>query len=468
MLIRISELNHLKITLPHSGITLTLGTIVRRNYDNLMKKNELKTIYVKSTPEEFSKRYIDLIRISDYEVDVTKLQLKDIIFLLNCCLRQDGKDFQITKVENVWEALSLFRDKIIGVKYADFASYRDIWKQKLVKIYDNYLGRIKSLLGSNSAEEGKINSSGHHEEYKQARLYRLKQNIKQLRVKENSIKYANENPDQDILEILRQPEYNREEYLLQFNRFLNFSLRELDSKYLDFPYRWCGFLPSDEFNRLYHEWKKGVNVEQLLIETFKHEDTIDYLYGSLRNSLIGVKRKNLIFEAISSFYGNNCSVAILILLPQIEGLLWDLAELLNNQGQFIFEPGTGYDNSAFKANLYEVDKTQESYILKDGTKKKYLLINRKDAGNLSAKLNKSGKPVKSDTIGTLLKESAFRFYLDIDFIGHFCAELYLKRNEILHGRNLAFGSIENAIKKLMVLFMILYYFQDVKEHQQKF
>ncbi|OGW54872.1 MAG: hypothetical protein A2Y81_12345 [Nitrospirae bacterium RBG_13_43_8] len=70
--------------------------------------------------------------------------------------------------------------------------------------------------------------------------------------------------------------------------------------------------------------------------------------------------------------------------------------------------------------------------------------------------------IKIEKIGFLLKETAFRFYLYADFIEYFCSELYPLRNEILHGRDLDFGTVENAIKKKLALLMILDYLNEIK------
>lgn len=447
-----------KIKLLKSGFTIVTKAIHRNNYETLAKWNELKKMFIESTPEDFLYKYIEIAKISGDDFDVCRLPSEDINFLVKHCLEQEGKSFNaaISNDMDSKTAILLFRDEVMGVTYEEFIKQRSQWANKISDSYNKILGKIKNLHKNIKKYEKKIKASNHNEE----KLFQLKQNSQKLKNIENIIKYSIKNKELAILDILAVPSYNRDSFLRQHEKFLEMDIELLDPQYLEFPLRWCGFLSLAEFNRLYREWKAGSDITKDLIAEFYSSSTKEYLHEETINSKINEKRKQIIIDAINAFYEKKYATVILLLLPQIEGLLWELAELLNAKHFFIFKSSAGA-NDAFKAYFYRIDKRQQSYCLKNNTKKEYFLISNSDLPNLLLKTNRRGNKEKIGTIRMLIKESAFRFYFDIEFIDYFCEELYPYRNEILHGRNLDFGTVDNAAKKLLMTLMLFYYYENI-------
>ncbi len=440
--LRLKSLNPSKLTLPISGNTLEVRSSNNEDFPYMMKA------YINSTPEDFSNEYLQKIMISG-EVDINNIPLDDLHLLLNHLLEQEGICHDLSKVEDRNIALSLFRDEIIGVPYSLYILKKDKLKEGFKKECDRWDKTIAALIEKNHLERDNLKSNPLLGE----KIARLKKNLKELNAIKHIIISMKQYPEVHILQALMPGNLCQNNFDQSFFLF-RLRLKTLDPQYLDFPLRWCGFLPSDEFNRLYREWKQGKDIKKQVIDSLHEKDNKDFICEQINRSSINVKRKEIIFDAIRCFYEKKYSSSIILLLPQIEGLLWELAEQFNKAGKFIYKT-SGKNSSAYGSFSFKIDKTQGLYYLNNGLTKHYTEIEQKDILNVS-------EFIKIENIGFLLRETAFRFYLYADFIEYFCNELYAHRNEILHGRILDFGTIENATKKILALLMILYYFKEIE------
>lgn len=418
--------------------------------------------YINLMPKDFVDRYLQRIMISG-EIDINSIPSDDLHFLLNHLLEREWTCHDLSKVDDRNVALSLFRDKIIGVPYDQYILGKDRLKDRFKKECEKWHKGIEVLIKKNRSEMDNLKSDTLLDNHrKDEKIARLKENIKELNAIKHDIISMKQNPELHILQALLPYSNLRDNIFGRSFDFIRFGLNELDPQYLDFPLRWCGFLPSDEFNRLYREWKQGKDIMKQVVDGFHEKDIEDFLYEEVNRSPINLKRKEIILDAIRCFYEKKYSSSIILLLPQIEGLLWELAEQFNNDGKFIYK-SSAERSSAYGSFSFKIDKNQALYYLNNGLTKHYTEVEQKDLSILSLRENEKDEMIKIEDIGTLLKETAFRFYLyDADFIEYFCNELYTQRNEILHGRILDFGTIENATMKILALLMILNYFNKVE------
>jgi hypothetical protein len=455
VLLKIKSLKLSKITLPLSGHTLEVRSSNNEDFLSMMVD------YINLTPEDFVDRYLQRI-MTFGKIDINSIPLDDLHFLLNHLLEQEGICHDLPKVEDRNVALSLFRDEIIGVPYNQYILEKDSLKDRFKKECDKWHKGIEVLIKKNRSEMDNLKSDTLLDNHrKDEKIARLKENIKELNAIKHVIISMKQNPELHILQAFLPDSNLRDNIFGRSFDFIRFGLNELDPQYLDFPLRWCGFLPSDEFNRLHREWKQGKDIMQQVVDSFCEKDIEDFIYAEIERSPINVKRKEIIVDGIKCFYENKYSSSIILLLPQIEGLLWELAEQFNNTDKLIYQPAdkslSAYDSFSFK-----IDKSKGLYCLNDGSTKHFTEIVKKDFSALSLRKDKNGNLIKIKTIRILLKETAYRFYLYVDFIEYFCNELYDERNEILHGRILNFGTRENATKKILALLMILDYFSEIK------
>lgn len=409
----------------------------------------MMAVYINSTPDDFADRFLQGIMISG-QIDIKSLPLDDLHFLLTRLLEKEGKYSSLPMIADKSVVLKTFRDEIIGVPFSRYISKKDKMRGSFQKECDRWLKTIEALIEKNDSEKKNLEFNAlldkHRKEEKSALL---EKNITKLNAIKRDIDAMKNNPEVHILQALQLDNLSENNFDQSFN-FIRLSLKKLDPQYLDFPFRWCGFLPLDEFNRLYREWKQKKDIMQQVVDSFQEKDIKNSIYAEIDRSPINDKRKEILFDGLECFYEKKYSSSIILLLPQIEGLLWEIAEQFNNRGKFIYK-ASKENSSAYGSLSIKIDKTHRLYYLNNGLTKYYTEIEQKDILNLSDFM-------KIKKIGFLLKETAFRFYFYADFIDYFCDELYDERNEILHGRILDFATKESAIKKILALLMILYYF----------
>ncbi|GBD96350.1 MAG TPA: hypothetical protein ENG83_10085 [Nitrospirae bacterium] len=472
--ISFSHLKSSTITLLTSGITLEIGAIERSDY---ARNTKIKSAFLNQSPSEFFDTYIETIKISGDDIEWSKLSIEDLRFLIKTCLqlrvknvqvetflKQQSLNDQLSEEKNIDNLLYFFRDHILGVKYEDFLAMKDQLIEDLKDVFNKLLLEIDTLIKKNG-DEKQTNKRMQNDEYKKLRLWRIKQNKESLRFEKRLIVNSKENIKLQVLELLKSqsPTYNIERQIAYLLNHTRWRLQYLDPQYLDFPLRFCGFLDNKEFNKLYEEWKltkDDKKMLQLMVNDFLTTETEGYVCNLIENISIKPGRKLILLEAMRCFYEEQYFASVSTLLPQIEGLLWDLAELFNKQGKPIYKKTPHEVNHSYKSCTFEIDKNNESYILSDGTMKNYWEVTSGNISELGLRIDRNKKEIEIAKVRELLNETALRFYVDVDFIDYFCGELYDERNDILHGRELTFGTITNAAKKMLALLMILSYFES--------
>lgn len=137
------------------------------------------------------------------------------------------------------------------------------------------------------------------------------------------------------------------------------------------------------------------------------------------------KRESIIYSVFENIEKENCDVAMIILFPVIEGLLWELTSLIN--------------------------KTEKVFVKKD------TFIDTNTATEFV-----------TNRIREVVERTAVKKYLDPDFIQEFCNELYEERNPVLHGNTICSNDCENFticfMKKIFALDYIIETFVEVQKN----
>lgn len=199
---------------------------------------------------------------------------------------------------------------------------------------------------------------------------------------------------------------------------------ELEDEWKDFPLKWLvnKMSPADA-RILYIYYKSRQDYSAIFTSRYDDESRFEWLVNQINahNFSEFSNRSSLIEEAIECYKQGYYGATISLIIPQIEGVIWDYAE---------------YFNRKFN-NVYRIEDD-----------KHYLLT-------------LSGKEMDNYTVGNLLKQSEFGKVLDQDLLCYFCDELYNERNPIFHGRDNTFSSKFNAAKKLC---SFEYVIEQINEH----
>lgn len=222
---------------------------------------------------------------------------------------------------------------------------------------------------------------------------------------------ATTSKDFDVLEYLAFLVYKPEHRLM--------SEMYLDPQWEKFPLKWAKHLGIADTKTLFDMFKDGEDIAPFYLQRFdtKGINTIRELVNDpiARTPIANSKDHKEIQAAIQQAllcYENNWHAAFLYtILPIIEGILWRYAAYLNTLG--------------------------EAKIFSGENSKSILLL--------------SGKTDNQEKIGTLLRNSEFSKFFDLEFIKYFCDELYNERNPMLHGENFSQATLENAARKLATL-----------------
>lgn len=187
--------------------------------------------------------------------------------------------------------------------------------------------------------------------------------------------------------------------------------QQLDESWAEFPLKWfVRDLPQSSARALFRAFKAGEDVSQVFVQRYEDGAKATLLANEVLRMLpVLYARRGWISEAAASYDDDRFHAAVCSTLPLIEGLLWDLAELVHNKTGGIF-------NEAGQA------------LKRDGSAIE-------------------GRP----RIGQVLSDTAFGSHIDEVFVRYFCAELYPARNPILHGRTTEFGTRLASARKLAAL-----------------
>lgn len=188
-------------------------------------------------------------------------------------------------------------------------------------------------------------------------------------------------------------------------------------------------LPSNWY--LYH--KLTITEYKELLNRRNSQQAWNELFNMAGNNVLNkanipivpiVKRKDLVDSILENFQNKHYDSALIIIFSVIEGLLWELASIINNKEKVFIGKG----------EMYDCEK-KESF--------------------------------KSNRIRDVVERTAVKNHLDKEFIKEFCEELYEERNPVLHGNLVCHYVCEDQgmcfIKKLFVLDYII----DVLEEEYK-
>lgn len=188
-------------------------------------------------------------------------------------------------------------------------------------------------------------------------------------------------------------------------------------------------LPSNWY--LYH--KLTITEYKELLNRRNSQQAWNELFNMAGNNVLNkanipilpiVKRKDLLDSILENFQNKHYDSALIITFSVIEGLLWELALIINKKEKVFIGKG----------EMYDCEK-KESF--------------------------------KSNRIRDVVERTVVKNHLDKEFIKEFCEELYEERNPVLHGNFVCHYECKDQgmcfIKKLFVLDYII----DVLEEEYR-
>lgn len=195
----------------------------------------------------------------------------------------------------------------------------------------------------------------------------------------------------------------------------------LDPQWEKFPLKWANHLGIADTKTLFDMFKDGENIAPFYLSRFQTEG-VNVIRELASDPITRTPMsqdyqeiEKVIYQAVLCYENKWYAAFLYTILPIIEGILWRYSLYLN---------------SINEAKIYT-------------------------APNTSSVITLSGKIVTEPTIGTLLSNSEFSKFFDLEFIQYFCNELYNERNPMLHGKNFSQVTMENATKKLATLEYLL-------------
>lgn len=199
-----------------------------------------------------------------------------------------------------------------------------------------------------------------------------------------------------------------------------------------FPLKWFfNQQPIPVLKNILHIFNSGKDISNFFEIFFTSDRLSDiikeldhFAFSEFRSKSLP-RRTPIISESINCYKSKYYYASTCLSLLTIEGLVWDLAEVLNEPQMQILKISAG------KKMGFSVD---------------------------------NNKWIDDPTVGFLLKNSYLRDFIDSNFINYFCDILYRERNPILHGENFDFGTKEYSAKMLGV---VKYFIEVVKKEIER-
>jgi len=185
---------------------------------------------------------------------------------------------------------------------------------------------------------------------------------------------------------------------------------EIESEWVTFPFKWfIDKLTIGEYRDLYYKFKNGDSLTEFIEQYIESNKNViekrfdDHILNSFS------ERSVVVQNCVLTYSQGLFSSVMYSILPTIEGILWNFADLYDKVEKPLFK-----------------------------------VVNSK-----RVLLQSNGKEMMNFTIGDLMNKTAIKDFFDEHFISYFCNELYNERNSILHGVDLNSFNKTNCAKKLL-------------------
>lgn len=393
--------------------------------------------------------------VNDYLTESTKpkvsvgdLPMADLRLILSTALAREAHhealDTNLAK-----DALcAQFLEVLLGISQLAYAKKRPGLLVELDAFCQKRIELIDQLVEKNRSELDQVSASQRLQPAREVRRERHKNNLRQLKIRRQFLQETLQHPDRTLgWEVMRETSKRRFTFLDDMT-----NCRDLDPDFLDYPYRWLGFLSTVVYEQLYRSWQKGNDIVAKLQEELLSAEFEDWLVNLVRQHDVIGRREALIREALWSFRSERYASTVTLLLPQIEGLLWELVEYIDLKRYPILTPHAGH--SPRKSGFYVVDnfgrymeKREPTVYCQNATEA--------DRQKLDLAVDRKRKIREVDKVSVLLTETGLKYHLYRDLFEHLAGELLQERNAILHGEDVSFGTSEQATRKVLATAAVL-------------
>lgn len=386
------------------------------------------------------------------KVAVTNLSLQDLEHILSTALVREVRQSRLSENLSTDALCAEFLEALLGISQRQYAERCPQLLLALRAFCKERIARIDQFIEMNQVELQKIPPSTIHPCAAKVRQERLSYNIRLLKLKKHTLEEELQKPDRTIgslaIQKLSDPRHTILDTMTECTR--------LDPTYLDYPYRWLGFLSVPAYNRIYQSWRAGNDIIAEIHEDLLSDEFEAWLLNPLRQHQIITSREPIICEALGCFRSERYASTVCLLLPQIEGQLWDLVEYVDAKKYPILMPHPG--DSPRRAGFYSLDGFGW-YMEKQNPILYCENATNADRGRLDVARDKNGKLRSVDKISVLLRGTGLKHYLYQDLFEHLAGELLQERNVILHGEDLSFGTREQAARKILATAAVLHSFE---------
>lgn len=402
--------------------------------------------FVSGSPTTLVDRY--LADSSQPKVSVADLPPADLEVILSTALVREASHRRLSTNLSTAVLCEQFIDALLGISRRAYAERRPGLLLELNAFCKKRIERCEQLVSTNNAELGKVSALPLHPRAAEVRRERLIHNIRHLELNKRTLERALQKPDREVGWMAVQKLSEFRFTLLDTTT----DCTDLDPAYLDYPYRWLGFLPEPVYNQLYRSWQSGKDIVAEIHEELRATEFEDWILSFLRQHQVTGPRESIICEALWCFRSGRYASTVSLLLPQIEGLLWDLVEYVDTTKHPILTPHSG--DPPRKAGFYLVDHF--GWYMGNHIPILYCeKATSSDRPRLDVATDRKGKHRLVDKASVLLRETGLKQYLYQDLFEHLAGELLQERNVILHGEDVRFGTREQAARKILATTAVL-------------
>ena len=402
--------------------------------------------YASASPTMLVNRY--LTETTQPKLTIADLPLSDLWVILSTALKREACQHTLDTNLTVDTLCCQFLELLLGIPQPNYVNKRHQLLSQLNTFAEKRLDLIDRLLGRNRREIDRVPSLQLHARAGEVRRERLRANIKHLELKKRFLSAELKRPDRTVGRMAAQEPSRRRFTLLD----LVTDCGDLDPALLDYPYRWMSFLATPVYNELYRSWRAGNDIPAQLHEELQSPDFEEWLLN-LAPQHEGIKRREpIIREALWSFRSERYFCTVALLLPQIEGLLWDVVEDVDRTKYPVLTPHPG--EPPRKASFYQLDEL--GWYMENQVPILYCQnAAQADRLRLDVARDRKGRRRSVQKVSVLLMETGLKYHLYQDLFEHLAGELLQERNSVLHGEEVGFGTREQATKKILATAAVL-------------